>query len=76
MPSLTRPCTTLEQVEVLSHYGTEYYCPVSLFRVFGVSEFEVIDSMEDGGDDIDDDDQMIELSIEQVKEMKPVKRGN
>ena len=52
---------------MLSHYGTEYYCPVSLFRVFGVSEFEVIDSMEDGSEDIEDE------QLEIVPESKEVK---
>ena len=34
------------QVEVVSHYGTEHYCPISLFRVYGNNEYEVLDSEE------------------------------
>ena len=30
-----------------SHYGHEYFCPISLFRIYGLSEFEVIDTVED-----------------------------
>jgi hypothetical protein len=30
------------KVEVKSHYGSEHYCPISLFRVYGTSEFEVL----------------------------------
>lgn len=29
------------KVEFHSHYGSEHYCPISLFRVYGTSEFEV-----------------------------------
>merc|ERR1712071_215000 len=34
------------KVEVVSHYGTEHYCPISLFRVYGNNEYEVLDSEE------------------------------
>ena len=30
------------RVEVLSHHGSEHYCPVSMVRVYGVSELEII----------------------------------
>lgn len=32
---------------MLSHYGSEFFCPISLFRIYGLSEFEVIDTNED-----------------------------
>jgi len=35
------------KVEVLTHYGNEHFCPVSLFKIFGISDFDLI---------IDDDD--------------------
>ena len=35
------------QVEVLSHFGKEHYCPLSLVRVFGRSEVEELDDSED-----------------------------
>jgi len=35
------------KVEVLSHYGSEHYCIVSLFKMYGISDFELI---------VDDDD--------------------
>ncbi|KYB27463.1 SUN domain-containing ossification factor isoform X1 [Tribolium castaneum] len=53
------------KVEVKSHYGSEHYCPISLFRVYGTSEFEVLQkedqAHEDRGDDDDDDDGSLDL---------------
>ena len=52
------------KVELHSHYGSEHYCPISLFRVYGTSEFEVLEtevevheSVPDVADDDDDDDE-------------------
>lgn len=28
------------KVEIKSHYGSEHYCPISLFRAYGISVFE------------------------------------
>ncbi|KAG8329675.1 SUN domain-containing ossification factor isoform X3 [Homalodisca vitripennis] len=53
------------KVEVHSHYGQEHYCPVSLFRVYGTSEIEVLDTVDEGhhqpavDDDDDDDDDLV-----------------
>lgn len=33
-----------------SHYGSEFFCPISLFRIYGLSEFEVIDTAEEPED--------------------------
>merc|ERR1719228_3140182 len=41
------------KVEILSHHGSEHYCPVSMFKVFGISEIDLI--TEDDPDDDDDD---------------------
>lgn len=53
---------SFSQVEMVSHYGSEHFCPISLFRVYGTSEFEVLetedlapDIPEDDDDDDDDD---------------------
>ncbi|XP_075214632.1 uncharacterized protein LOC142320575 isoform X2 [Lycorma delicatula] len=35
------------KVEFHSHYGSEHYCPISLFRVYGTSEFEVLDTVDE-----------------------------
>ncbi|KAB7495990.1 SUN domain-containing ossification factor [Armadillidium nasatum] len=35
------------KLEIHSHYGTEFYCPLSQFRIYGMSEFEVIEEAED-----------------------------
>lgn len=32
------------KVELQSHYGSEHFCPISLFRVYGTSEFEVLET--------------------------------
>ncbi|EFX65508.1 hypothetical protein DAPPUDRAFT_264556 [Daphnia pulex] len=39
----------LWQVELVSHYGKEHFCPIglSLFHVYGNSEYEVLDNEED-----------------------------
>lgn len=43
------------KVEILSHHGNEYFCPISSFKIYGVSEIELI-----GADDDDDDDDNVE----------------
>jgi hypothetical protein len=42
------------RVEILSHHGSEHYCPVSMFKVYGISEIDLI--TEDDPDDDPDDD--------------------
>lgn len=45
------------KVEVLSHHGAEHYCPVSLFKVFGIPEIDLIsedDNDEDGSEESPD----------------------
>ncbi|XP_011499707.1 PREDICTED: SUN domain-containing ossification factor [Ceratosolen solmsi marchali] len=32
------------KVELHSHYGSEHFCPISLFRAYGTSEFEVLET--------------------------------
>ncbi|XP_024943001.1 uncharacterized protein LOC107269622 isoform X2 [Cephus cinctus] len=32
------------KVELHSHYGAEHFCPISLFRAYGTSEFEVLET--------------------------------
>ncbi|XP_048488278.1 SUN domain-containing ossification factor isoform X2 [Plutella xylostella] len=51
------------KVELLSHYGSEHYCPISLFKVYGTSEFEVLEkesSQHAAHTDDDDDDEIID----------------
>ncbi|XP_063922817.1 SUN domain-containing ossification factor-like isoform X1 [Zophobas morio] len=62
------------KVEVKSHYGSEHYCPISLFRVYGTSEFEVLqkedpvhaDRMEE---DDDDDDESLDSDNDASKNL-------
>lgn len=50
------------RVDIHSHYNSEHFCPISLFRVYGTSEFEAfetenrIHSVDDDDDDDEDED--------------------
>uniref|UniRef100_A0A2M4A0L3 SUN domain-containing protein n=1 Tax=Anopheles triannulatus TaxID=58253 RepID=A0A2M4A0L3_9DIPT len=49
------------RVEILSHYNQEHFCPVSLFRVYGTSEFEAFETdntptLPEEDDDEDDEE--------------------
>lgn len=46
--------------EMLSHYGSEHFCPISLFRVYGTSEFEVLETEDNINNDDDDDDESLD----------------
>ncbi|XP_035916924.1 SUN domain-containing ossification factor isoform X2 [Anopheles stephensi] len=53
------------RVEILSHYNQEHFCPVSLFRVYGTSEFEAFETDNtplQPEDDDDDDDELVGLT--------------
>lgn len=47
------------RVDVHSHYNSEHFCPISLFRVYGISEFEAFETenRQHPIDEIDDDDE-------------------
>ncbi|XP_037903780.1 SUN domain-containing ossification factor isoform X3 [Hermetia illucens] len=48
------------RVDIHSHYNSEHFCPISLFRVYGTSEFEAFETENrlpaDDLDDFDDED--------------------
>lgn len=46
------------RVDIHSHYNSEHFCPISLFRVYGISEFEAFETENRPHpiDEIDDDD--------------------
>ncbi|KAL1123783.1 hypothetical protein AAG570_001556 [Ranatra chinensis] len=46
LPHLTQFAKFIK-VEIHSHYGTEHYCPVSLFRAYGTSELEVLETVDE-----------------------------
>uniref|UniRef100_A0A182JXM0 SUN domain-containing protein n=1 Tax=Anopheles christyi TaxID=43041 RepID=A0A182JXM0_9DIPT len=54
------------RVEILSHYNQEHFCPVSLFRVYGTSEFEAFetDNTPLQPDEDDDDDELVVMGGE------------
>ncbi|KAK2703333.1 hypothetical protein QYM36_018183 [Artemia franciscana] len=48
------------KVEVLSHFGNEHYCPITFFRVFGTSEFEVLEKDHNEDEDFSTAEEMLE----------------
>ncbi|XP_067144676.1 SUN domain-containing ossification factor isoform X2 [Centruroides vittatus] len=52
--------------ELLSHYGTEHYCPISVIRVFGTSmvdEYEEMETAEISHHISEDDDDRLDLPL-------------
>ncbi|XP_023023232.2 SUN domain-containing ossification factor isoform X1 [Leptinotarsa decemlineata] len=69
------------KVEIKSHYGTEHYCPISLFRAYGMSVFEVLQKEDPGNenttdqdddDDDDDDEEILNIDHNPGKAQKNV----
>lgn len=53
------------KVEIKSHYGSEHYCPLSLFRAYGTSVFEVLQKDDPAHEqrlDDDDDDDVLDVT--------------
>ncbi|XP_053607480.1 SUN domain-containing ossification factor isoform X2 [Plodia interpunctella] len=64
------------KVEMLSHHGSEHYCPISLFKVYGTSEFEVLEkesSQHAALIDDDEDDDAIDIPDLPIVETEPSK---
>lgn len=64
------------KVEMLSHHGSEHYCPISLFKVYGTSEFEVLEkenSQHPAHIDEDEDDEIIDIPDIPAAETEPSK---
>ncbi|XP_052757905.1 SUN domain-containing ossification factor isoform X1 [Galleria mellonella] len=64
------------KVEMLSHHGSEHYCPISLFKVYGTSEFEVLEkesSQHIAHIDEDEDDEIIDVPDLPAAETEPSK---
>ncbi|RCH80719.1 hypothetical protein CU097_001175, partial [Rhizopus azygosporus] len=53
------PWTNYIKIEFLTHYGHEYYCPLSLVRVHGMSMMELYTTIESNDED-DEESPMIE----------------
>jgi len=68
------------KVEILSHHGTEHYCPISQFKIYGISEIELIgsDDEEDKNDDDshDDDDVVTTTTTTNNNNGTPVNSNN
>ncbi|RVE50339.1 hypothetical protein evm_005005 [Chilo suppressalis] len=63
------------KVEMLSHHGSEHYCPISLFKVYGTSEFEVLEkeNSHSAHIDEDEDDEIIDVPDIPAAETEPSK---
>ncbi|XP_038211349.1 SUN domain-containing ossification factor isoform X1 [Zerene cesonia] len=64
------------KVEMLSHHGSEHYCPISLFKVYGTSEFEVLEkesSQHSPHIEEDEDDEIIDVPDIPAAETEPTK---
>ncbi|KAK2703334.1 hypothetical protein QYM36_018184 [Artemia franciscana] len=48
------------KVEVLSHFRNEHYSPITFFRVFGTSEFEVLEKDHNEDEDFSTAEEMLE----------------
>ena len=55
------------RVDINSHYSKEHYCTLSLFRVFGTSEFEAFETENHPNEDLDDFDDEYLLEQNTVK---------
>ena len=74
--------TRYVRIEFLTHYGNEYYCPVSLLRVHGTTMMEEFRSQDESGrtdDDVEDelrrenhvsDDSMVTSSLTETLSVK------
>lgn len=64
------------KVEMLSHHGSEHFCPISQFKVYGTSEFEVLEkesSQHSAHIDDDEDDEIIDIPDVPAAEVEPSK---
>lgn len=64
------------KVEMLSHHGSEHYCPISLFKVYGTSEFEVLEkenAQHAAHIDEDEDDEIVDVPDIPAVETEPSK---
>ena len=64
------------RVEFLSHYGNEYYCPVSLLRIHGITMMEDYRRQEEiargeGDDEGTQETESLDAEVVQVKESSP-----
>lgn len=55
------------RVDINSHYSKEHFCTLSLFRVFGTSEFEAFETENHPNEDLDDFDDEYLLEQNTVK---------
>ncbi|KAK3692688.1 UNC-like C-terminal-domain-containing protein [Podospora appendiculata] len=58
------------RIEFLSHYGNEYYCPVSLLRVHGT---RMLDTWKESESNQDDEPEQIDAPVEEQQEEEATK---
>jgi len=63
------------KVEIMSHHGSEHFCPVSLFKVFGIPEIDLIteddpdeDRTEESPEDVTDDEPKHHPIVQTIKD--------
>jgi len=63
------------KVEIMSHHGSEHFCPVSLFKVFGIPEIDLIteddpdeDRTEESPEDLTDDEPKHHPIVQTIKD--------
>ena len=63
------------KVEIMSHHGSEHFCPVSLFTVFGIPEIDLIteddpdeDRTEESPEDLTDDEPKHHPIVQTIKD--------
>ncbi|CAK7223548.1 hypothetical protein SBRCBS47491_005243 [Sporothrix bragantina] len=59
------------RIDFLTHYGSEYYCPISLLRVHGTRMLDSWKDSENGGDDEEELEQEQEQAQDQVQAQEP-----
>lgn len=65
------------RVDIHSHYNSEHFCPISLFRVFGTSEFEAFETENRlAADEDDDDDDDEHGGVSETNALKRTGNGN
>lgn len=65
------------RVDIHSHYASEHFCPISIFRVYGTSEFEAFETENRPHplDDLDEDDEDDQLTADVTKNKSNIFRS-
>ena len=56
------------RIDFLEHYGSEFYCPVSLLRVYGITQMDDINSFREDAEDASDLDEIADTESDPEEE--------